>query len=271
MQVDDLAKYRTVNVFGLKIHALNMDEVLSICEEHISKKTLLLLGVVNVAKIVNCHRIAELRKSLAKTDIILADGLPIIWLSRLIGDPLPKRVAGIDIMYQLLMRSSKKNYSIFFLGAKQKVLQRVVNVVQVKYPGVRIAGYRDGYFEESEEKKVAEEIKNSSADIIFVAMPSPKKENFLRRWHDYMNVPVCHGVGGSFDIVAGMTKRAPMWMQNAGLEWLYRIMQEPRRMWKRYLVTNTIFIALSIKTVVSVYFDKLSSCFLPSNSTNLRK
>ncbi len=165
------------------------------------------------------------------------------------GTPLPERVAGIDIMYHLLQLACKKNYSVFFLGAKPDVVKKVARTAQKNYPGLHLAGFRDGYFDKTEENQVAEQIKQSNADILFVGISSPKKENFLRSWRSVINVPVCHGVGGSFDVVAGITKRAPLWMQNAGLEWLFRLMQEPRRMWKRYMITNSIFIKLSIQEI----------------------
>ncbi|HEG44550.1 MAG TPA: glycosyltransferase [Phycisphaerales bacterium] len=245
------ADSKVVDLFGLNVFAMRMDEVLDLCERHIKKREALLLGVVNAAKIVNSRRDIQLRKSLDETDIILADGLPIVWVSKLIGRPLPERIAGIDIMLELIKRSGKEHYSIYFLGATNEVVHKVAEMVEGWYPGVVIAGCHDGYFDESQEIQVVEEIKQSHADILFVAMGSPKKENFLRKWRTYMDVPVCHGVGGSFDVVAGVTRRAPHWMQQAGLEWFYRMMQEPRRLWKRYFVTNSIFIMLSIKEFIN--------------------
>jgi N-acetylglucosaminyldiphosphoundecaprenol N-acetyl-beta-D-mannosaminyltransferase len=234
-----------------------MDELLDICEEHIKNRKSTLLGTINAAKLVNCRRDAELNESLKEADIVLADGLPVVWLTKLIGNPLPERVAGIDIMYQLLERSSEKHYRVFFLGGEKSVVQNVVHIAEKKYPGLIIAGYRDGYFKESESANVAEEIRRSSADIIFVAMSSPKKENFLRKWRNFINVPICHGVGGSFDVLAGVTRRAPLWMQKCGMEWFYRLVQEPKRMWKRYLVTNTVFIKLSIEAIIQARLSKL--------------
>jgi len=175
----------------------------------------------------------------------------------MLGTPLPERITGIDLMFGLLKRASEKNYSAYFLGAKSQVVEKVVEVVKKTYPDLRIAGYSDGYFSESEEYNVAEDINKSSADILFVAISSPKKEIFLKKWRSSINVPVCHGVGGSFDIIAGVTKRAPMWMQKVGLEWLYRLIQEPRRMWKRYLVTNVIFIKLGLEAVFRAWLNKL--------------
>jgi len=250
-------KLHTVNVLGIDVFSVRMTQLLNICEEHIDNKRSLFLAVVNVAKAVNCRKNSELRRSLDEADIVLADGLPIVWLSKLIGDPLPERVAGIEIMYKLLELSSKRNHRVYFLGAKQKVVQKVVEIVQKQYPGIRTAGYKDGYFSKDEEQSVAEDIRDSHADILFVAISPPKKEIFLRKWREFMDVPICHGVGGSFDVLAGVTKRAPLWMRKCSLEWLYRLIQEPRRMWRRYLITNTIFIKLSLGAILRARFGKL--------------
>jgi N-acetylglucosaminyldiphosphoundecaprenol N-acetyl-beta-D-mannosaminyltransferase len=248
-----------VNILGVDVCKMRMDEVLDLCDRHISQKRPLLLGVVNVAKVVNCRHDAELRRSVEEADVVVADGQPLVWLSRLMGDPLPERVAGIDIMLRLLQRGAERGYGVYFLGARDEVVRQVVETVQRQFPGVRIAGYRDGYFRPDEDQAVAQAIRDSGADILFVAMSSPRKENFLRQRRDYMQVPVCHGVGGSFDVVAGTTKRAPAWMQRVGLEWFYRVIQEPRRMWKRYLVTNTIFVFLSIHAVLQARFKQIFS------------
>jgi N-acetylglucosaminyldiphosphoundecaprenol N-acetyl-beta-D-mannosaminyltransferase len=238
-----------IEILGFPFNALVMDEVIKIAEQHILSRKQLLLGVINVAKLINARRDTVLSRSLAEADLILADGLPIVWLSRLIGNPLPERVTGIDIMYKLLERSNTQRYRVYFLGAKEATVQKLVDIAKKEYPGLRVAGYRNGYFEEIEEQNIAKDIRNSSADILFVGMPSPKKEKFLSRWQGYMNVPVYHGVGGSFDVVAGVTKRAPIWLQRCGMEWFYRLIQEPRKMWKRYLVTNTIFLKMSLKEI----------------------
>lgn len=250
-------QYPTVRLLGVDLFALTMSEVLNICIDHIAGRHGLLIGVVNVAKIVNIRKDRELRAALDEADIVLADGAPIVWLSKMVGRPLPQRVAGIDIMFELLKEANSRSYGIYFLGAKPAVVEKVIQVVRRDYPGVRIAGYRDGYFSEQEEQSVAEEIKNSRADILFVAISPPKKEVFLGKWREFMHVPVCHGVGGSFDVVAGVARRAPVWMQKCGLEWLYRLIQEPRRMWKRYLVTNTKFIMLCFGEVTRALLSRL--------------
>lgn len=269
MQANDSTNYCTMNLFGIEISALTMDELINICREYISKRNSLLLGVINVAKLVNCRKNVELQKSLMEADIVLADGLPIIWLSRMLGDPLPERVTGINIMYELLKEANKKHHRVYFLGAKSDVLQKMIKTIQKDYPGIAIAGYRDGYFDKDEEQDVAKNIKDSHADILFVGISSPKKEFFLKNWLNFIDVPICHGVGGSFDILAGVTNRAPIWMQKCGLEWLYRLIQEPRRMWKRYLITNMIFIKLCFEAVLRARFGKLfrKSAYMTASET----
>ncbi len=246
-----LRKYPTIHLIGIGINKIRMNELLDCCEEAILKRTTLVLGMVNVAKLVNCRKNSELRKSLMESDMTAADGQGVVWLSRLAGCPLPERVAGIDVMYGLMQRAAKKRYRIFFLGAKPAVLDTVVQKAQQDYPGLQIAGCHDGYFDlETDGQWVADQIRDSNADILFVAITPPKKEMFMDRFKNVFNVPVCHGVGGSFDVFAGVTKRAPLWMQKAGLEWLYRVIQEPSRMWKRYFVTNSIFLALSVPEIL---------------------
>jgi N-acetylglucosaminyldiphosphoundecaprenol N-acetyl-beta-D-mannosaminyltransferase len=248
--MDLSTRYRTVHLLGVQTFAMRLSDVLQLANERIAARTKLLIGVVNVAKVVNARKDPALREALAEADIVVADGAPLVWLSRMKGDPLPERVAGIDLMFELLKESDRRHYAVYFLGAKQAVLEEVVRIVKRDYPGLSVAGYRDGYFSPQDEPRVADEIRDSRADIIFVAISPPKKEIFLRKWGPVMNVPICHGVGGSFDVLAGVTRRAPRWMQKSGLEWFYRVLQEPRRMWKRYLVTNTQFIGLSLAEIV---------------------
>ena len=246
-----------VNILGIAVSSFTMEELLGVIDTSITSRQHLLLGVVNAAKIVNARKDAGLMHSLEQTDLILADGVSVVWLSRLLGTPLPQRLAGIDIMYRILERASERRYRVYFLGAKSDVVHRVVEITAKQYPSVIIAGCRDGYFGDSEAEAIAQDIRSSRADILLVAMPSPRKENFLAKWYGLMDVPVCHGVGGSFDVMAGVTRRAPHWMQNCGLEWLYRLIQEPRRMWKRYLVTNVVFIVLGVRAVIRTRLGRL--------------
>jgi exopolysaccharide biosynthesis WecB/TagA/CpsF family protein len=231
-------------LFGLELDALTMTQAVSACDLAVEARRPTLIGVVNAAKIVNMRTDAHLRNSLLTCDLVLADGQSVVWASSLLGRPLPERIAGIDLFEQLLHTADAKRRSIYLLGARPDVLERLQDRIRHRFPGVRIAGARDGYFSEDEANEVAAEIRRSNADMLFIGMSSPKKEIFLARYAGTLNVPLMHGVGGSFDVLAGITKRAPAGWQRFGLEWLFRLLQEPRRMWRRYLVTNTAFVGL---------------------------
>lgn len=232
---------------GVSIHAITLEEATDICREAIVTRDHLTVGVVNAGKLVQMRRDDWLRKSVLDSEIIVADGLPVVWASRILGSPLPERVTGIDLFGKLLQLADEQRFSAYFLGATQEVLDKMLRRIEERYPNIRYAGSHNGYFEEAESEGIVEEIQKASPDLLFVGISTPKKEIFLQQWSDSLGVPVCHGVGGSFDVLAGVTRRAPLRWQELGLEWLYRLLQEPRRMWKRYLVTNSIFIAMLAK------------------------
>jgi len=236
-----------IHLFGCPIDALNMDQTISRIEEFIKNKKSRQHVVVNVAKMVEVRNDPNLREIISSCDLINADGMPIVWASKLLGNPLPCRVAGVDLFQGLIRICAEKGYRPFFFGAREWVVEKVVDEFKARYPQLNVAGFRNGYYSEDEESGIAEMIRDSKADILYVGFSSPMKEKFLNRWMPSMQVPFCMGVGGSFDIIAGRTKRAPIWMQKSGLEWCYRLYQEPKRMWKRYAKTNPIFIWMIIK------------------------
>jgi N-acetylglucosaminyldiphosphoundecaprenol N-acetyl-beta-D-mannosaminyltransferase len=229
------------DLFGIPVAALDMPEVLDRVERAVRGRERLHVAVVNAAKVVNMRSDAALRGAVLCSDLILADGASVVWASRLLRRPLPERVAGIDLMLAILGRGSRHGYRVFCLGATPEVLAGACARIAMDFPGVTLVGRRHGYFTAREESAVAAEIAAARPDVLFVAMTSPRKERFLQRWAAFLGVPVCHGVGGSFDVLAGKVRRAPAAWQRLGLEWLYRVQQEPRRLWRRYLVTNTIF------------------------------
>jgi len=231
-------------LFGVPVAAATMEQALDRVQAAIERRERLQIGVVNAAKIVNMRRDPLLREDVLSSDVIYADGMAVVWASRVLGQPLPERVAGIDLMKNILERGMSRGWRVFCLGATDEVLDKAIASMEADYPGVSIVGRQHGYFGASDDEAIAQRIAAARPDVLFVAMTSPKKENFLARWSSLMEVPVCHGVGGSFDVVAGKVERAPDSWQRLGLEWLYRVKQEPRRLWKRYLVTNTIFCAM---------------------------
>ncbi|MCP5179539.1 MAG: WecB/TagA/CpsF family glycosyltransferase [Pseudomonadales bacterium] len=242
--VNELASIR---LFEVPIASVTMKQAVRLVEDCILHHKRLDIGVVNAAKVVAMQKDLMLRESVLSSDVIFADGQSLVWAARLAGKHLPERVAGIDLMYALLERGSQVGFKVYCLGAEEWVNARVAQKIRDDYPGVQLVGRRNGYFSATEEPEIAKEIADSCADILFVAMTSPLKENFMARWGDAMNTTVTHGVGGSFDVFAGKIRRAPRIMQSLGLEWLFRVMQEPTRLWKRYLTSNFAFLRLLAK------------------------
>lgn len=217
-----------------------MSETVSLIEEKVSSGRFVQHVVVNVAKLVNMRKDSALAESVKACDIINIDGMGVVWGARCCGHQVPERVAGVDLFHELLEMAECRGFPVYLLGAKEEVVSCVAKRVTEKHPKLEIAGYHHGYFW-CDERAVVDKIRASGAKLLFVAITSPKKENFINKWRDELGVNFVMGVGGTFDVVAGKVKRAPQWMQKAGLEWLYRVFQEPRRMWKRYLVTNLQF------------------------------
>jgi len=247
MIMDEAARFPTVRLFNISIKAMTMVEALDLIHLAITNAAPLQIGVVNAAKVVNMHRNPALGDDVRSSDVIFADGASVVWASRLLRCPLPERVAGIDLMMGMLERGAQHGYRVYLLGATEEVNRTVAERIKIDFPGVVVAGRRNGYFSADEEEVIANDIALANPDILLVAITSPKKEQFLARWSDRIQVPICHGVGGSFDVYAGKVKRAPLAWQRYGMEWLYRLLQEPGRMWKRYLVTNTLFCWLVLK------------------------
>lgn len=235
---------------NIPIDALTMSETLERVDLAITLKKQIHHTVINAGKVVMMQTDKELERSVLEADIINADGQSIVWAANLLGCKLPERVSGIDLMEALVKRSYDKGYKSFFFGASQEVVTKLVNIYKDQYSESIIAGQRNGYYDKSQEENIANKIADSGADILFVAITSPKKEIFLNKYKKQLqNVKFIMGVGGSFDVISGKVKRAPIWMQNFGLEWFYRFLQEPRRMWKRYLVGNLKFIYLVFKAL----------------------
>lgn len=236
-----------IDIFNIPVAAISMQQTVDQIGEAIENKQELQHVVVNAGKIVAMQTDEELKQSVLAADLINADGQAVVWASKILGQALPERVAGIDLMLNLVKMAYEKGLKCYFLGAKEEVVKKVVDTFLQQYSSEVIGGYRNGYFNDDEETEIAKDIANSGSHLLFVAISSPKKEIFVNKYKSLMKVPFVMGVGGSFDVVAGVTKRAPLWMQKIGLEWFYRFLQEPKRMWKRYLVGNSKFILLVLK------------------------
>lgn len=233
---------------GLLIDNFSFDEILNIVKQSIDNNGDITLTGVNAGKLIQIIEDSELRKYVESNSTIHADGQAVIFASQILGQPLKERVAGIDLIAPIITIAKEKGVKIFFLGAKQEVVEMVVQKQIKIYGNEVIAGFRNGYFDHNNSEEVAKEIVQSGAKILFIGMTSPLQEKFMYDNKDILKpVNFKMGVGGSFDVISGRLKRAPVWMQNSGLEWFFRLIQEPNRMWKRYLIGNSKFIALVLK------------------------
>lgn len=237
-----------INLFKTKVHNLTMQETIALVDSTILKHKQIHYADLNAGKIVDIQEDNQLRKNFNAADIINADGQAVVWAYRFLGKPLKERVAGVDLMENLVAMAAEKSYKIYLLGAEEEVVSRLNDIYSQKYGNDLVVGYRNGYFDKDQEEKIVEDIVKSGAQMLFVAFSSPMKENFLAQHQEALKeVNFVMGVGGSFDVFSGKVKRAPIWMQNIGMEWFYRFMQEPKRMWKRYLIGNSKFIYLVLK------------------------
>ncbi len=240
-------RYQILNTY---VNAISMQETISEVEKIIKTRKPTQHVVINALKVNLMNNDPELQKIVNSCPLINADGASIVWAAKKLGIPLYERVTGIDLFENLVRLAADKGYKIYLFGAKEEVVLKVKSIFEEKYPQLQIVGYRNGYFTEEDEPKIVSDIAASGADMLFVAFSSPKKEYWGNKYLDELNVPFLMGVGGSFDVVAGVTDRAPQWMQDHGFEWFYRFIQEPRRLWNRYIVGNFKFVAYTYKCML---------------------
>ena len=233
-------------ICGIPVANLTEDEAVAAIDEMISKGGSHYAAVVNAAKIVAADRDEGLKQVLLDADLVTADGMSVVWASRLLGQPLKQRVTGIDLFERLVEHAAQRGLSVYFLGAQEESVRGTVARFKSQHSALKVAGYQNGYFAESEAVAIADAIKQSDADLLFVAMGSPAQEKWITSHIVRSGVRFALGVGGSFDHVSGLAVRAPRWMQRSGLEWLYRLIREPRRMWRRYLIGNSKFTSMVV-------------------------
>ena len=233
-----------VTLMGCHIDNLTMDETLDRVGTFIADGRPHQHVVVNVDKLVKAARDPQLQQIINDCALVNVDGMPVVWASRLLGRPLKERVAGVDLFDALMHRAAASGWRVFLLGAEEAVVQEVRRRYAKRLPALQFAGVRNGYWKPEEEEAVVEQVAAARADLLFVAISSPKKERFLGQHQARMRVPFAMGVGGTFDVAAGKVRRAPRWMQRSGLEWFFRFLQEPRRMVRRYFVDDMAFLPM---------------------------
>ena len=196
------------------------------------------MATVNTDFLVQAQENATLRNLLQSADMCTADGMPLVWGSKLFGAPLKERVAGSDMVPQLAARAARKNMTLYFMGAAPGVAAQAAELLEAQHPGLRIVGHSCPFWKPGEafDEVILDDIRTANPDILLVALGNPKQELWIKEYGEQVGVPVMIGVGASLDFIVGTVKRAPEWMQHAGLEWLARLAQEPRRLWKRYAI-----------------------------------
>ena len=239
-----------VEFLGLGFDDLTLAESLDRMEEFIREGKPRRIFTPNVALLMWSRQDRFLHDVYRSCDMVTVDGMAIYYALHLVGTPVRESLAASLMFYPLLERARDKGYGVYLLGAKESVLQDAVRNLQQQYPGLRIVGSRNGYFDIDNAADVAEHIREARPDILLLGMSTPMKERFATKYLEAMNVPVTLGVGGMFDIAAGIATFAPKWIRVLCLEWFYRLVQEPRRMWKRYLTTNIPFLWLVQKELV---------------------
>jgi N-acetylglucosaminyldiphosphoundecaprenol N-acetyl-beta-D-mannosaminyltransferase len=240
-------------ILNVPITCASLDETVAFVDYAIRNRQPIQHVSMNVAKLVAMRSDATLSRDVRSSDIVGVDGMGLYWATRLLGIKVPERVAGIDLMDALLELCARNSYRPYLLGARPEILEKAVANILGARPSIDFAGWHHGYFSADEEAGIVEQIASSRADCLFVGFPSPKKERFLARYRQQLDVPFVMGVGGSIDVFAGTVRRAPKTVQMLGLEWLFRTVQEPLRLGPRYLKTNAIFTLILAKALLGKY------------------
>lgn len=236
--------------FGYKFNNLTLGESISQIKKFIEEGKPRMIFSLNAALFVWSLSNPKLMWVYQTSDLLTADSWGIYYATRLIGQPVREPVSAVSLFFRLIQEAASDGYRVYLLGARQKVLNKAVENLQKEYSNLNIVGWNHGYFDLENDRQIVTSIREADPDILFVGMTTPLKEKFISKNLEKLKVPVCIGVGGSLDIASGLHKRAPNWVSKLGLEWLYRLIQEPKRLWKRYLTTNPIFVYLVLKALV---------------------
>jgi len=227
-----------IDILGCPIDNLDMQKVFEWMEMRIHKKKPSMIAVVNANKLWLMSKEPNLDKIVKEADLIIPEWA-ILWAAKILNLKLDSFIIGSHLFIESLIWAQKKKFKIFFLGATPEVIEKLKVKLKIGYPKLQIAGMSHGYLEKSEIKALINRIKSSNPDILYVAMGSPRQEYWIKEHFTEIQVPISMGVGGSFDVLAGIKKDTPPWARGHGWEWLYRLSQDPKAYWKRYLITNS--------------------------------
>lgn len=218
-----------VNILGVKVDAVTMAQAVERVEKLIAEKNSSIVATANAEMLLRATHDDELKNILNAASLVVPDGAGTVWAARHLGKHMPERVAGFDLVQELMKLAPVKGWKFFLFGSAPGIADKAKLKAEELYPGIKIVGTRNGYFTAADEPEIISQIKNSRADILLAALGVPKQEKWLAKFRDELQIPVSIGVGGTFDVMAGVVKRAPLWMQRAKLEWLFRAMLQPSR------------------------------------------
>ncbi|MCF6199019.1 MAG: WecB/TagA/CpsF family glycosyltransferase [Hyphomicrobiaceae bacterium] len=241
------------NFMGVPVHHYDLEETCEIADMAMRTGRRVQQVDINVYKMIELRGDRKLARAVEASDLVSVDGMGVLVGCKLLKVPVRGRVAGVDLMEAIFALCAREGYRPFLFGARQDILEEAVRKVQRDHPGLEIAGRRNGYFKPEDEEGIVADIKRSGADCLFVGIASPIKEDFLFKYRDQLDVPYTMGVGGAFDVLAGKVTRAPDWMQQAGLEWLHRLLMEPGRLWRRYLTSNSKYAVMLTAALARKY------------------
>jgi N-acetylglucosaminyldiphosphoundecaprenol N-acetyl-beta-D-mannosaminyltransferase len=248
---------KEIVAFKIRLHPLRRTDFKQIIEKHLETSTKIIIQHgINAASIIEVLQNVPLIEVYNSSDLVNIDGFSMVWGLRFLGFKVPERVACPDLANDLLGMAEENKYSIFLFGTTEANLQLAVLELLKKYPKLIIAGYRNGYYSVADETEIVKMINEVKPDIILMGMPSPKKELFAYKYKSQLCSKYIFGVGGYFDIISGKFKRAPLWVQRIGMEWFYRFAQEPKRMWRRYLIGNFKFVLWIVIERIKISFRK---------------
>jgi len=250
MSVLSEPRTRRIDFMGIRVDDVTMPETLKQIHEFVRSGEPHKLFCINVAAYIAAHKDPSLHRFYESCDLLTVDGMGVYYAGRLLSLPFQETVAGSYLMFEILSLAKERNYKIYLLGSKPDIVATAAANLKVHYPGVTLSGCEHGYFSKTDESEIVAKIAASGANILFIGMSSPFKEQFVERNFERLNVPVQIGVGGSIDVLGGVTKLPPRWLRTAGLEWVNRLAQEPERLWKRYLFSNTVFGLLVLKYLI---------------------
>ena len=243
--------HETVRLFGISIHNVTMDQAVETIKQWVEEDGKHIVTTPNVDHIVQLHQNEEFVAAYQEASLIVPDGMPLVWASRFLGKPLKERICGTDLFSRVCQLAQEKGFRVFFLGGKLEDPSSAMGRLQQQFPQLSIAGHYAPPFgfekDPAENHKIVQLIGEAKTDILFIAVGAPKQEKWVAAHKDVLDFKAALCVGSALDCLTGVEKRAPRWMQKNSLEWFWRLMQDPKRLWKRYLIRDLAFLGIFLK------------------------